>query len=87
MKPKGVTTQMKALDESFLMVVFTSLLNTVHVFANLKYKSNKKNMTVKSKKIILKLYSLKVDSYYNIHIGHPHGKCIQLKYIHEDTRF
>ena len=25
MKPKGVTTQMKALDESFLMVVFTTL--------------------------------------------------------------
>ena len=29
MKPKGVTTQMKALDEYFLMVVFTLLLNTV----------------------------------------------------------
>ena len=34
MKPKGVTTQMKALDEYFLMVVFTLLLNTVHVFAS-----------------------------------------------------
>ena len=34
MKPKGVTTQMKALDEYFLMVVFTLLLNRVHVFAN-----------------------------------------------------
>ena len=32
-KPKGVTTQMKALDEYFLMVVFTLLLNRVHVFA------------------------------------------------------
>ena len=32
MKPKGVTTQMKALDEYFLMVVFTLLLNRVHVF-------------------------------------------------------
>ena len=32
---KGVTTQMKALDEYFLMVVFTLLLNRVHVFANL----------------------------------------------------
>ena len=31
-KPKGVTTQMKALDEYFLMVVFTLLLNRLHVF-------------------------------------------------------
>ena len=29
---KGVTTQMKALDEYFLMVVFTLLLNRLHVF-------------------------------------------------------
>ena len=33
MKPKGVTTQMKAIDEYFLMVVFTLLQNTVHVLA------------------------------------------------------
>ena len=33
MKPKGVTTQMKALDEYFLLVVFTLLLNRAHVFA------------------------------------------------------
>ena len=32
---KGVTTQMKALDEYFLVVAFTLLLNTVNVFANL----------------------------------------------------
>ena len=32
-KPKGVTTQMKALDENILMVVFMLLLNRVHVFA------------------------------------------------------
>ena len=32
MKPKGVTTQMKALNEYFLMVVFTLLLKRVHVF-------------------------------------------------------
>ena len=37
MKPKGVTTQMKALDEYFLMVVFTLLLNRVHVFAILVF--------------------------------------------------
>ena len=29
--PKGVTTQMKALDEYFLLVVLTLLLNTVDV--------------------------------------------------------
>ena len=34
MKPKGVATQRKALDEYFLIVVFTLLLNRVHVFAN-----------------------------------------------------
>ena len=34
MKPKGVTIQMKALDEYFLMVVFKLLLNRVNVFAN-----------------------------------------------------
>ena len=33
MKPKSVTTQMKALDVYFLMVVFMFLLNKVHVFA------------------------------------------------------
>ena len=33
MKPKGVTTQMKALDEYFLMVLFTLLLNRVHGFS------------------------------------------------------
>ena len=37
MKPKSVTTQMKALDEYFLMVVFTLLLNTVHVFVNFMF--------------------------------------------------
>ena len=34
MKPKGVTTRMKALDEYFLMEGFTLLLNTVYAFAN-----------------------------------------------------
>ena len=33
MKPKCVTTQMKALDEYFLMVVFTLLLSRGHVLA------------------------------------------------------
>ena len=31
-KPKGVTTQIKALDEYFLMAVLTLLQNRVHVF-------------------------------------------------------
>ena len=34
MKPKGVTTQRKSLDEYFLMVVFTLLLNRIYVFVN-----------------------------------------------------
>ena len=33
MKSKGVTTQMEALNQYFLMVMFTSLLNRIHVFA------------------------------------------------------
>ena len=37
MKPKGVTAQMKALNESFLMEVFTLLQNRVHVFANFMF--------------------------------------------------
>ena len=39
----SVTTQMKALDEYFLMVVFTLLLNRVHVFANLIFNSTEKH--------------------------------------------
>ena len=35
MKPKGVTTQMKALDDYFLMMMFTLLPNRVHVLFNL----------------------------------------------------
>ena len=34
MKPKGVTTQMKALDEYFLMVLFVLLLKRVHFLTN-----------------------------------------------------
>ena len=34
MQSKGVTTRIKALNEYFLMVVFTLLLNRGHVFAN-----------------------------------------------------
>ena len=37
MKPKGVTTQMKALDEYFLMVAFTLFLDGVHIFANFMF--------------------------------------------------
>ena len=36
-KSKGVTTQMKALDEYFLMVVFMLLFNGVHDFANFMF--------------------------------------------------
>ena len=33
MKSNSVTTQMEALNQYFLMAMFTSLLNRVHVFA------------------------------------------------------
>ena len=38
---------MKSLDEYFLMVVFTLLLNRVHIFANFKFEQ--RNMAVKVK--------------------------------------
>ena len=41
-KPKGVTTQMKALDEYFLMVVFPLVLNRVHVFAKFVFNLDRK---------------------------------------------
>ena len=41
MKRKGVTTQMKALAEYFLIVVFTLLLNRVHVFAIFMFNLNR----------------------------------------------
>ena len=37
MKPKGVTTQMKALSEYFLMLLFVLSLKRVHVFANFMF--------------------------------------------------
>ena len=37
MKTKGVTTQMKALDQYVLVVVFTLLLNRLHAFANFMF--------------------------------------------------
>ena len=42
MKPKGVTSQMKAIDEYFLMVLLTLLPNRVHVFfANFRFNLNR----------------------------------------------
>ena len=38
-KPKGVTTQMKALDEYLLMVLFVLLLKRVHFLANTQMKA------------------------------------------------
>ena len=38
---------MKALDEYFLMAVFTLLLNRVHVFAIFMFKFGQRNMAVK----------------------------------------
>ena len=46
MKSKGVTTQMKALDEYFPMVVFTLLLNAIHFFFKV-FASFMFNMAVK----------------------------------------
>ena len=47
MESKGVTIQMKALNEYFLMVVFTLLLNRFHVFAIFMFKFGQRNMAVK----------------------------------------
>ena len=48
MKPKGVTTQMKTLDEYILMVVFMLLLNRVHIFANFMFNLNRETWQRKS---------------------------------------
>ena len=53
MKFKGLTTQMKALDEYFLMVLFMLLLNTVHVFAIFMSNLDRETMAVKELKEIL----------------------------------
>ena len=47
MKPKGVTTQMKALDGYFLMEVFTLLLNRVHDFGNFVFNLNRETWQCK----------------------------------------
>ena len=53
MKPKGVSTQMKALDEYNLMVLFVLLLKRVHVFATFVVNWNRENTAV----IQIPLYS------------------------------
>ena len=52
-KSKGVTTQMKALEKYFLMVVFTLLLNRVHVFAIVVFNLDRKSLTVKGLNVIV----------------------------------
>ena len=47
MKFKGVTTQMKALDEYFLMEVFMLLLNKFYVFANFMFNLNRETLKLK----------------------------------------
>ena len=51
-KPKGVTAQMKALSEYFLLVVFTLLLNRLHVFANFIFNLDRE--TCQGKRLIVK---------------------------------
>ena len=46
MKPEGVTTQMKALDKYFLMVVFTLLPNKIHLFANFVFNLNSAELSI-----------------------------------------
>ena len=60
MKSKGVTTQMKALDEYFLMVVLTLLLNRVHVFANFMFHLNRE--TWQWKKLTKLVFLLQISS-------------------------
>ena len=43
MKSKGVTTHMKALNEYFLLVVFTLFLNRLFVFAIFMFNLDKKH--------------------------------------------
>ena len=65
MKPKGVTTQMKALDEYFLMVVFTLLLNRLHVFAIFMFNLVRENWQWKRVTTSLHYASSFVDAFAN----------------------
>ena len=56
MKPKGVTTRMKALDEYFLMVVFTLLLNRLSCFCQFYVKLEQRPMLVELLSILYPLY-------------------------------
>ena len=50
---KGVTTQTKALDDYFLMVVFTLLLHRVKVFSNLIFYLNREPQQLIKNKLLL----------------------------------
>ena len=55
-----MTTQMKALDEYFLMVVFTLLLSILHVFANFMFHLNRE--TWQWKKLTKLVFLLQISS-------------------------
>ena len=56
-KPKGVTTQMKALDGYFLMAVFTLLQNRVHVFAIFMFNLKREKFAMKGLSIKNRRYN------------------------------
>ena len=68
-KPKDVTTQMKALNEYFLMVVFTLLLNRVLVCANFMFNLSREFNLIKHALISFTRQppKLKSQKHYIIH--------------------
>ena len=74
MIPKGVTTQMKALDEYFLMVVFIWLLNRVHVFAIFVFNLDR-SMSLKG--LIMGPIGYKKSPSHKPHIKPKHRECWQ----------
>ena len=83
MKPKVVTTQMKTLDEYFLMVVFTLLLNRAHVFGKFHVSFEQRNMAVKGFKNHqcedkINPHSLNVLRSHNTPAHHPPPRSTQI---------
>ena len=58
---------MKALDEYFLMLVFTLLLNRVHVFANFMFYLNRETKAVKELSIRFQNTTAEVGQEHFVH--------------------
>ena len=86
-KPKGVTTQKKALDEYILMVLLVLLLKRVHFLVN----ETCKGVTIQnalSEYILMVLFVLcEGSSFSQFSKRNPNGVTTQMKPLHEYISF